>query len=70
MLSHGIAYEWMQRISSYMFGHFIVHLVLENTINVVTWLSVLPLYFIDFTTTVPNRHVDIDSDTDHHLISN
>ena len=54
---------------SFLLEDLVVHLVLENTLNVLTWLSVLPWYFINFTTSVPNRHVDIDSDTDHHLIS-
>ena len=67
ILSCVTAYELMQcTLNSPIFYHFIVHLVLKHTINVVTWLYVQPSYVIDFmTTTVPN----IDFDTNRRLIS-
>ena len=69
ILSWDTAYELMRYTLSYnIFGHVIAHLVLEHTINVVTGLSVW--YLIDFTTTVPDIHVDMDSDTNRRLISN
>ena len=50
LLSCGTAYELMQCVLSYIFCHFIAHLLLGHTANVhvMSWLSVKPSYFIHY----------------------